>query len=168
MAFPTSPSNGDLYNGYRYNSTNDLWRKINNKYVVNTYAPNAGSNGWDLDGISLTQTLPNGWTWDLSGYLPDEAYAVDLYVIAFYNGNSALNSSECVIWNADETYDFHRILGQSINLRISPEVASTAGAKHVGITGSVSISSSKSVKIGKSANWDNGYIVYAAVKGYYI
>ena len=80
MAFPTSPSNGQIYNNYRYDSSKGAWVKIVTSVLsgVDTFHNSAGekktvTHNYGQSGYSVT-IVPSS---DANGYL-GEWYITDV------------------------------------------------------------------------------------------
>lgn len=95
MAFPSSPTNGQIYNNYKYNSTLMIWRH----YDKDTYASNATQGSIAADGT---------WHSVLAGLSGRQAFDI---VAEF--GTSGKHSMGR--WTAVNTYATNYVTGNSTN-----------------------------------------------------
>lgn len=75
MAFPISPSDGQIYNNYRYNSSENIWRKFktHNLYPVGSIYTNAfdGTNPSTLLGFGTWEKIGEGKVLVGDGFIDD-------------------------------------------------------------------------------------------------
>lgn len=95
MAFPVSPSDGDFYNGYEYNSTKSAWQKRETKdWVVKWSGDHASSvsNSW---GTGLYKVLV-GYNPSVQGGMTFPLNVEDLGPSTFYTGKFINNNGSVV------------------------------------------------------------------------
>lgn len=77
MAFPSSPSNGDFYKNFKYNSTIGAWEKATGWHILSQADRDAD---WNPNGINISY---NSWTRiDYSSKVPSSATILNISVHA--------------------------------------------------------------------------------------
>lgn len=87
MAFPSSPSDGDLYKGYVYDS--GLWRVDRGEGALHLFDYSSSDTTYFTQWVITSES--DRETFDFSSILPDEAKAV--YISAFLHGFRASGSA---------------------------------------------------------------------------
>ena len=192
MAFPSSPSDGQIYKNYKYNSTKGAW--IYSPYInydasgnviitpesgerivfddqsedsVGTYHPRTDTpSDWEIKNASNLTSNPG--IWDLSSYVPTRTKAVRLFIEGYLTTTSEVYDSYLVFWDYDYGSTFSTIYvlthGAFLATPYKPSTSTNRTAKDSGEF-IVEIGSSRKLYYAKS---DSNTSIYAIFQGYYI